>query len=199
MNAAAGGGRHPNIVSVDAKAFGAKYQSKREVYRFLTHDCGAYLASYQSMTIFHMREIVAGTRRRVKEAEVKQLNVPHFEGLKMETFLEYAAAKPAVMEALPSVLRERAALPRSYVANLIYTLVGEPFKQWVEQRVNARHEQRRKDQSTIEMDPEIAAIFNRSTATSGKYPSRLSILLSPFSSLTVSSVLLQSAKASPTT
>ena len=62
------------------------------------------------------------------------------------------------------------ALPRAYLANIIYTLVGEPFKQWVEQRVNNRHDQRRQDQSLIEMDSEIAAIFNRSNATSGKYP-----------------------------
>ena len=33
-------------VIVDSKAFGAKFTSKRECYRFLTHDCGAFLASY---------------------------------------------------------------------------------------------------------------------------------------------------------
>jgi hypothetical protein len=33
-------------VRIDAQAFGAKFQSKREVYRFLTHDCGAYLPAY---------------------------------------------------------------------------------------------------------------------------------------------------------
>jgi hypothetical protein len=171
------GDGQPAQVSIDAKTFGAKYQSKREVYRFLTHDCGAYLANYQSMTIFHMKEIVAGPRTRVKEADVKQLNVPHFEGLKMDTFLSYAANKPAVMQALPSVLREREALPRGYLANVIYTLVGEPFKQWVEQRVNNRHEQRRQEEGAIQMDSEIAAIFNRSTATSGKYSTRANNLL----------------------
>ena len=45
-NALGAEGQQPVPVSIDAKAFGAKYQSKREVYRFLTHDCGAYLASY---------------------------------------------------------------------------------------------------------------------------------------------------------
>ena len=33
-------------VIVDSKAFGAKFTSKKECYRFLTHDCGAYLATY---------------------------------------------------------------------------------------------------------------------------------------------------------
>ena len=160
-------------VAIDSAAFGAKYQSKRECYRFLTHDCGAYLASYQSMTIWHMRDLISGARKRIQEADVKVLQVPHFEGLKIESFLEYAADKPHVMMAFPLLERERLALPRSYVSNVIYTLVKEPFKKWVERVVNKRHEKRREDKAVIHMDPEIAAIFQASTATSGKY--RLSI------------------------
>ena len=44
-----------------------------ECYRFLTHDCGAYLASYQSMTIWHMRDIISKNRRRIQESDVKVL------------------------------------------------------------------------------------------------------------------------------
>ena len=39
------------------------------------------------MTIWHMRDLISGDRRRVKEADVKQINVPYFEGLKIESFL----------------------------------------------------------------------------------------------------------------
>ena len=56
---------------MDAKSFGAKYTSKREIYRFLTHDCGAYLASYQTMTIWHMRDLVSGERSRIEEKNVR--------------------------------------------------------------------------------------------------------------------------------
>ena len=59
-------------------------------------------------------------------------------------------------------------LPRAYIGNVIYTLVGEPFKEWVEARVNERHELQREQDDQIEMDPEIAAIFKKSNATSGK-------------------------------
>ena len=72
------------------------------------------------------------------------------------------------MAALPLLERERLSLPRAYIANLIYTIVGQPFKDWVDHIVTRRHEERRMEQSTIKMDPEIAAIFNQSTATSGK-------------------------------
>ena len=49
-----------NKVSVDAAAFGAKFQSKGEVYRFLTHDCGTYLPKYDTVTVYHMKELASG-------------------------------------------------------------------------------------------------------------------------------------------
>ena len=72
------------------------------------------------------------------------------------------------MMCLPVLAREIDTLPRQYVANLIYTVVGERFKQWVEQRVNERHELRRQQENTIHMDAEIALVFNASHATRGK-------------------------------
>jgi len=95
------------------------------------------------MTVYHMRDLAAGKRRRIKQVDAKQITIPQFEGLKIETMLAYAETRPEVMEALPIVQRERVKLSRPYLANVIYTIVGEPFKSWVEQRVNQRHELRR--------------------------------------------------------
>ena len=120
-------------------------QSKREVWRFLTHECGAYLAAYESMTIYHMADLAAGRRKRIPDAKIKNITIPHFEGLKIETILEYAADYPEVMRALPILERERLKLPRQYIANVIYTIIGEPFKAWVAQRVDERHEKRRQE------------------------------------------------------
>ena len=75
-----------------------------------------------------MRDLAAGRRRRIKEVNVRHITIPHFEGLKIEAMLDYASIFQEVMEALPTVERERMKLPRPYMANLIYTLVGEPFK-----------------------------------------------------------------------
>jgi len=163
------GNQPAQTVAIDAQSFGAKFQSKREVYRFLTHDCGAYLASYDSMTIFHMKDLAAGKRKRIKQVEVKVITIPFFEGLKIEAMLEYAATKPQVMDCLPMVKRERERLPRQYLGNVIYTIIGEPFKQWVDSIVNSRHEVRRQPQDQIQMDPEIARLFNESSAVAGRY------------------------------
>ena len=38
--------RAPGMVKITAKEFEAKYRSKREVYHFLSVDCGIYLPTY---------------------------------------------------------------------------------------------------------------------------------------------------------
>ena len=83
-----GGG--PPKTKVTAKDFASKYRDKTEVYHFLTHDVGAYLSSYDSMTIWHMRDIISGNRKMIKGNDSKHLAVPQYEGLKIETFYEYA-------------------------------------------------------------------------------------------------------------
>ena len=50
------------LVRVSAGQFKDKFQSKKEVYRFLTHDNGIYLPKYENVTIFHMRDLVAERR-----------------------------------------------------------------------------------------------------------------------------------------
>ena len=53
--------------------------------------------------------------------------------------LEFAKGIDAVMKALPDLEREILRLPREYIANVIYTLVGEKFKEWVTARIEARN------------------------------------------------------------
>ena len=49
-----------HTIPVNAASFGAKFQSKGEVYRFLTHDCGTYLPKYDTVTVYHMKELASG-------------------------------------------------------------------------------------------------------------------------------------------
>ena len=86
---------------------------KREVYRFLTSDAGVYLSSYQTMTVFHMRDLVAGKRRMIKAVDVKFINVPYFEGLSIDEMLEFARDRPErPLDVFPTVPRELEKLPR---------------------------------------------------------------------------------------
>ena len=69
-------------------------------------------------------------------------------------------------------------MPRQYIANVIHTIVGEPFAQWVKARVEARNLKVAEEGNLmIDMDPEIARIYEASNATSGKYKSCYAYLL----------------------
>ena len=71
-------------------------------------------------------------KKKIKNVDVKVLHVPHFEGLTMATMLEYASQHQEVIKYLPDIEREIEKLPRAYIANLVYTVVGDPFKTWVD-------------------------------------------------------------------
>ena len=157
------------VVNVTAAQFAAKYQDKVEGYRFLAGDCGAYLPDSDNVTVWHLRDLVAGRRTMIKAQNIKHLHVPHFKKLAIKHMMEYASGIPKVMKAFPSETKEIEKLPRQYIINIIYTLVGKPFELWVNQRIEERHRLIAEDQNmNIELDPDIAAIFQASNSVSGK-------------------------------
>jgi hypothetical protein len=63
-----GGG--PQKVIVNAKEFHAKYGDKPEVYKFLSHDCGVFLPHYDTVTVWHLRDLASGDRKRILGKDV---------------------------------------------------------------------------------------------------------------------------------
>ena len=166
-----------NKVKVTAKDFAAKMRNKQEVYHFLTHEVGAYLSAYDTLTVWHMRDLVSGKRKRIQGKEVKHLNVPQYEGLKIEAFFEFAEMYPEAMRCFPFDKHEREKLPRQYIINIIYTVVGQPFRNWVNRLVDERHEEvADSKQLYIEMDAEIAEIYNKSKAVSTSQGSSFNLM-----------------------
>ena len=82
--------------------------------------------------IFHLRDLCCGNRTRIKSTEVKHLGVPLFEGLSTSDILEWASRYPQVAKALPVEQREIEKMLRQTIINIVYTLVGQPFKVWVD-------------------------------------------------------------------
>ena len=154
---------------ISVKEFGAKCNDKPEVYKFLAHNNGVYLPPYDDVTVWHLRDLASGKKRRIKGPDVKFIMVPQYSGLAIKHMLSFAARYPIVAESLPAVEGEILKLPRQYIANIIHTQVGQPFSDWVDQQVNARHEKVADTRNMmIELDPEIAEAFKASTAVSGK-------------------------------
>ena len=149
-----------------------------EVYRFLASEVRAYLPGYETVTIWHLRDLAMGVKTIINCDDVKVIDVPQFEGLAIKDIFEYAQNSPAVERALPPS-KEIAKLARSYLANVVYTLMGQSFQVWVSSQVNVRNEKvALEGNNVISMDPEIARIFQQSTAISGKYPFELHDLFS---------------------
>ena len=121
------------------------------------------------MTVWHLRDLCANKRRRVHCDNVKVIQLPHFQGLKIEELLNWASQHDngAAMEALPSVHKEIEKLPRQYIANLIYSIAGAPFQKWCREQIEHRNRLRTQEHDLIiDMDPEIARIFKESTSVS---------------------------------
>ncbi len=53
----------PQKVAITAKEFAAKYNSKKECFNFLSVDCKAYLSSYETVTIYFLKDIIAGKKK----------------------------------------------------------------------------------------------------------------------------------------
>ncbi len=49
-----------NVVKVNAASFAAKYRSKTECYSFMTVKAKAYLPSYETITLYFLRDLMAG-------------------------------------------------------------------------------------------------------------------------------------------
>ena len=71
---------------------------------------------------------------------------------------------------MPYIVGEIEMLHRQYVINVVYTLVGENFQDWVDKQVRIRNKKMAEEKNmNISMDPEIAQIFKNSTTISGRY------------------------------
>ena len=91
--------------------------------------------------------------------------------------LAEAKQDPELMSYLPDE-KELHLLPRQWLANVIYTRLGETFKAWVDHHVKERHEKYvQRHNVLIDMDPEIAAAFNQSSMVSSKYAELTTVLV----------------------
>ena len=53
-----------NNQPVTVAAFAAKFRSKREIYQFLTLDVRAYLPPVHTLTVYFLKDLVSGAKKR---------------------------------------------------------------------------------------------------------------------------------------
>ena len=100
-----------------------------EIYRLLSSEAGVYLPPAHTTNIWHLKDICANKRRLIRNSEVRVIALPFYEGISIEEILEFGSShgNGEAMLALPSVRKEILRLPRAFIGNVMFTIIGEPF------------------------------------------------------------------------
>ena len=76
-----------------------------------------------------------------------------------------------VYQYLPEPELELPKTPKQWIANVCATVLEDLFAKWVKKQVDARHEKVAVEKNLmIDIDPEIARVFEQSKAVSSKCP-----------------------------
>ena len=124
---------------ITAEEWGAKARDKGECYHKVGHEFGAYIPQIENVTVWHLRDLAMNVKKRIRGVDVKTMHVPCYEGLALEDFVKLIKENPFVAMCLPDREKEMIKMGRSYLINILYTRMGNRFKTWVDERVNARH------------------------------------------------------------
>jgi len=63
-------------VQITAKEIGAKLRSKQEAYRFLADDVRAFLPHPDTVTIWHLGDLIKGKKKIIKSGDSKHIHLP---------------------------------------------------------------------------------------------------------------------------
>ena len=136
------------------------------LYRLLTVDVGYYMPPYKSVNVYFLKALISGKKRAIKTNDVRHLYAPQYDSLSISKILEFASAFPAVNEYLPEA-RDIPALPRQWILNICFRIIGQEFADFVRSAVDNRHEKlAMRHDMAVEVDPEILAVIQASTHVS---------------------------------
>ena len=100
-------------VQIGVAEFAAKFQTKKEVYDFVTLNMKAVCPPADTVTIWHLRDMASGVKGFIKGTDIKHLTVPYYEDLSLDKMLEWARANHnAVVERFFPVDKELKKFPR---------------------------------------------------------------------------------------
>jgi hypothetical protein len=104
----------------------------------------------------------------VKATNIKVLSVPNYEGLTIDDFLKKAKNYHIMNSYLPEE-RDIHRLPRSFIINVLYTMIGEDIKLYVSRIIEERNKAVVDHQRmALELDDDIRRAFEMSTSISRK-------------------------------
>ena len=82
--------QQPRVQKISVKEFAAKYNTKREVYKFLVVDGARYCPPIDTVSIWHLKEMASGKKGSIRLKDIDKLVVPNYEELTIERIVEWA-------------------------------------------------------------------------------------------------------------
>ena len=77
-----------------------------------------------------MKDLISGEKKFVSSSSIKHLSVPQYDGLSIQNILDKVGGNDIFMGHMP-ILKEMTKLPKQWIVNVAYTLLGDPFADWV--------------------------------------------------------------------
>ena len=100
---------------------------------------------------------------------MKHLTVPQYEGLAIKDILQNIGMKDNFRLYMP-IVKEVMRLPKQFIINVAFSIIGDPFKNWIMDMVHQRNQKVTKEKDMlIAMDPAVFQAYQASTAISRKY------------------------------
>jgi hypothetical protein len=82
-----------------------------------------------------MKSIISGERKFISCYKVRHLYVPQYESLKLAHIMDCVMKIPEALLHLPD-LRELPKVPKPWLVNIVYSVVGDEFALWVNSRIS---------------------------------------------------------------
>ena len=176
-------------LQISAPAFAAKFKSKREIYVLLTVEARKYLPPVDTVTIYFLKDCISGERQRkyhlqffnflssvIKCSQIQHLYVPQYETLSLPILVDWARGQQVPFLHYLPFEREICKLPKQWVVNVLYTVIGEAFRAFVKEKIEERNARVIVERDLmINVDQDIANAFQASTVVSCKYSQLCSI------------------------
>ena len=119
---------------------------------------------------------MCGKKKYIKNDKLRHLEIPHYSTLTVKEIYSFIGDHPDTHIYYPDA-KEVPRLPRQWLCNVAYSLLGDIFSNWVKDKIVDHNQKIITDQDLmINMDPEVYAAFLASTAVSSKYNDALEAL-----------------------
>ena len=101
---------------------------------------------------------------------VRHISVPYYESMSLEKIQEFCRRQPNEIHKYFPDKQELHKISRTWICNVIATVLGDVFTDWVSEKIEERNEEvRDKKDMNIELDADIAAAFRASTSVSREF------------------------------